>query len=91
MTKTERESLFDYKIKVVEEKISALDSKVDANNSNSDAKMNRILQKLDDLPGKFVTKDEYADSKEKIANLESALETERKRTDSINLKIASWG
>lgn len=83
MTKAEREQLFDYKIQVVEEKISALDSKLEKNNAAMDSKMNRILQKLDEQDGKYVTKHEHENNEKRIEKLEGKVE-------SFNIKVATW-
>lgn len=72
MTKAEREQLFDYKFQVVEEKITALDSKT-----------SRILQKLDEMDGKYVTKHEHENNEKRIEKLEGKVE-------SFNIKVATW-
>lgn len=73
MSKAEREQLFDYKFQVVEEKITALD-----------AKTSRILQKLDEMDGKYVTKHDHENNERRIEKLEGKVE-------SFNIKVATWG
>ncbi len=59
MTKAEKDELVSYKFQVMEEKISAID-----------AKMARILQKLDEMGGKFVSKEDHDDNRKRIEKLE---------------------
>ena len=59
MTKGEKEELVNYKFQVMEDKINAID-----------AKMARVLEKLDEMGGKFVSREDHDDNKKRIERLE---------------------
>ena len=59
MTKGEKEELVNYKFQVMEDKINAID-----------AKMARVLEKLDEMGGKFVSREDHEENKKRIERLE---------------------
>lgn len=70
--------------------ISTLQTAMDKMEKQMSEWFEKIMRKFDELPWKFVNKEEHYENRERIKSLETDLKSAKDKVQSIDVKLAGW-